>query len=150
MPTRSNQPELTIAFDDACGLCRRSVAWLARRGRRAGLVWRPLSDPAVRAQFERLLAGDERPDSVLVVDGGRVLARSDALLAVVRRLPGPWWALGALRVVPRSWRDRAYDAIASRRHRWFARSASACRVRPPKPTIGADDASTSSPGAGAA
>jgi predicted DCC family thiol-disulfide oxidoreductase YuxK len=46
---------------------------------------------------------------------------------VLRRLRFPWPLLYAFIVVPRALRDRAYDAFAARRYRWFGRK-DACLV----------------------
>jgi len=43
----------------------------------------------------------------------------------------PWSLLGLARVVPRPVRDRVYDWIARRRHRWFAPALS-CQLPTPE------------------
>jgi predicted DCC family thiol-disulfide oxidoreductase YuxK len=67
---------------------------------------------------------------VLVVDG-KPYVKSDAAIRVARYLRGGWRALGLIRVVPRSVRDWAYDAVARNRYRWFGR-AEACMVPTPE------------------
>jgi len=67
----------------------------------------------VRASHPEL----DRVDSVVWVEGGRVLVRSDAALRVARYLGG-WWRLALLaRALPRPLRDAGYDLIARHRHR---------------------------------
>ncbi len=52
-------------------------------------------------------AADGRPEDALI--------RSDAVLAAARYLGWPWRIFGAARLLPRRWRDAAYDLVA--RHR---------------------------------
>jgi len=67
-------------------------------------------------------------DSVLVVRDGVVLTESNAVLALATILPGGYRALAAVaRVVPRSWRDAAYRAVARRRIRIWGR-AEVCAI----------------------
>jgi peptidoglycan/LPS O-acetylase OafA/YrhL len=57
---------------------------------------------------------------MVVVDGDRLLIRSDATLAVARRLRFPWRVLALGRLVPRGLRDAIYAFLAARRNRWPA------------------------------
>ncbi len=89
----------------------------------------PLGDQARRARPE--LAG---LDSVIWLEParGRVLVRSEAALAVLAYLGGPWRALAALgRLVPRRLRDAVYDLIARNRHR-IAGRVDACPLPTPE------------------
>jgi predicted DCC family thiol-disulfide oxidoreductase YuxK len=61
------------------------------------------------------------PDSVVLIQDGRVYFRSDVPLRIARGLTLPWTLLSVFRVVPRFLRDRLYDFIAARRYRWFGR-----------------------------
>jgi predicted DCC family thiol-disulfide oxidoreductase YuxK len=127
-----------ILFDGHCHLCHRTVQFVLRRDREARFLFAPLSSEAARRECARIgvTAEDARaleslsasvPDSVLVIADGRILARSDASLAIAARLPFPWRVLAALRVVPRPLRDWAYGIVARNRYRWFGRS-DACLV----------------------
>lgn len=60
--------------------------------------------------------------SLVVLDGVQARQRSEAVLALARRLGGPWRLLRGLSPLPRSWRDWGYDQVARRRH---------CRLRNP-------------------
>jgi predicted DCC family thiol-disulfide oxidoreductase YuxK len=66
-------------------------------------------------------------DSVLLVEDGRLYFRSEAALRIARHLRRPWCGLALLRLVPRFVRDAVYDALASRRHRWFTRKGACLR-----------------------
>lgn len=86
---------------------------------------------------ERMLAGrgapDPLPDSLVLVDRDGVHVRSDAALRIARDLRFPWNLLGAAAILPRRWRDLAYDWVARKRYRWFGRR-DACMI--PSPELG--------------
>ena len=69
-------------------------------------------------------------DTLYVLVEGVVLDRSDAALEIARGLAGSARWFGVLRVLPRPLRDRAYDVVARRRHRWFPQGA--CAIPPPE------------------
>ncbi len=78
-------------------------------------------------------------DSVLwyepAADGGRLLLRSDAVLAAARYLGGGWRLAAALGgLCPRGLRDRIYDAVA-RRRRVLPGGSVACELPTPEESV---------------
>ena len=71
------------------------------------------------------------PDSIVLVEDGRVFVRSGAALRILRRLRFPWPLLYGLVIVPRVIRDRVYDVVAAHRYRWFGRRES-CMLPTPE------------------
>jgi len=124
------EPEL-LFYDGACGLCHRSVRFVAAADRAGRFRFAPLRGETFRVAVpaER---GAEIPDSIVVRRAdGALLVRSDAVVHVLRRLGGRWRLVAALlALVPRRLRDAAYDAVARRRARWFRRPDAACPVVP--------------------
>ena len=118
-----------LFFDGSCGLCARSVAWCLAHDRRARLKYAPLQGATYAA-----LALPDRPrdlDTVVLLEHGRLLVRSDAVLRVLVVVGGPWAVLGLLgHAVPRPLREWAYRYVARRRLGWFG-SADACRLPGP-------------------
>jgi predicted DCC family thiol-disulfide oxidoreductase YuxK len=85
--------------------------------------------------FRSLVSAADRaalPDSLVVrTEDGRLLARSEAVIHLLKRLGGLWRVAGALgAVVPRPVRDWTYDGVARIRHRLFAKPAEVCPVTP--------------------
>ena len=115
-----------VFFDGVCGLCNGFVDFLVQHDHARVLRYAPLQGTTA-AQFDRL---PRTLDSVVVVDGDRVLVKSDAALTVLSRLGGVWRLCAAARVIPRVVRDAVYDTIARNRYAWFGRRA-ACRVPEP-------------------
>lgn len=70
-------------------------------------------------------------DSLVLVQDGRALTRSGAVLGVLRYLGGPWRVLLVGRLVPREIRDSLYDVVAFWRKRLLGRYES-CPLPPPE------------------
>ena len=127
-PARASPPAAAgavILFDGVCNLCSGAVRFVARR------------DPAGRFRFASLQSaaaarlldgrGAQLPDSIVLLQHGRVHTRSSAALRIARGLRFPWPLLAAFLLVPRPVRDWVYDLVARRRYRWFGKS-DACMV----------------------
>ena len=119
-----------ILFDGVCSLCSGVVRFVIERDRAGRFRFAPLQGEAARricAEHGIAVPDAGDPDSIVVIDGGRALERSDAALAIAAGLPFPWSALRALRIVPRPLRDWTYRIVARNRYRWFGRR-DACLV----------------------
>ena len=108
-----------VLFDGVCNLCNGFVQFAIARDPQARLRFGALQSAAGRALLAGFAAPDPLPDSIVLVEDGRLFTRSTAALRVARRLRFPWPIAYALAAVPRPLRDRIYDVVASRRYRWF-------------------------------
>jgi predicted DCC family thiol-disulfide oxidoreductase YuxK len=118
-----------LLFDGVCTLCNGFVQFVIQR------------DPAGRFQFATLQSDAARrllqaapqplPDTLVLVENGRVFLRSTAALRVARGLKFPWPLAFVLVVVPRPLRDWVYDVVARNRYRWFGRR-DVCMVPTPE------------------
>ncbi len=121
-----------VLFDGVCNLCNASVQFILDRDPRGHFRFASLQSEAgvkaLRAHGRAPSTGD--PDSVVLIEGGRLYDRSDAALRIARRLDGAWPVLAVLFVVPRFIRDAAYKFIARNRYRWFGRTEE-CRIPSP-------------------
>lgn len=128
-----------ILFDGECKFCNRTVLWIIKRDtRKDGSDRRGCFDFASlqsRVADEVLAAERMRqpiPDGIVLVDGARVLIKSDAALAIARRLRFPWPIVAWFgKVMPRTLRDSIYDWFARNRYRWFGRSET-CMIPTPE------------------
>ena len=137
-----NSPSI-ILFDGQCNMCNTFVQFVIRRDPAGKFQFAPLqSEQAARAlqaaAFKPTLS-DQPPgvcvptssmpptspptppplDSIMLICQGKVLLRSDAVLAIARGLRFPWPLLTVFRIVPRPIRDGAYRIFARNRYRWF-------------------------------
>jgi predicted DCC family thiol-disulfide oxidoreductase YuxK len=134
MPSFSAKP--VLLYDGVCGLCNRLVRFVLRR------------DPGGRFRFASLQGGfaantllrhgadvsDLDTMYVVLEDprlGEKLVARSDAAIAVLLQLGGVWRALGTvLRIFPKGLRDGGYGWIARNRYRLFGKYDSCPLVEP--------------------
>ncbi|MCK8786386.1 DCC1-like thiol-disulfide oxidoreductase family protein [Roseomonas sp. NAR14] len=119
-----------ILFDGVCLLCARSIRFVAARDRAARFRFASVQSPAGRPLAERLGIDPAAPESVAVLLEGRALFKSDAAIAVLRRLPG-WGWVRLLGLLPCRLRDGLYDRVAGSRYRLFGRS-DACPLPGPE------------------
>ncbi|HEX4003455.1 MAG TPA: DCC1-like thiol-disulfide oxidoreductase family protein [Candidatus Acidoferrales bacterium] len=123
----------TLFYDGHCGLCHGAVKFVLRRDR-DGRLFR--FAPLQGATFEARVPAERRaglPDSIIVLtNDGALLARSAAVLHILRQLGGGWKLLaGLLAVIPRVVRDAAYDFVARVRYTVFGRRDDLCPIMPP-------------------
>ena len=121
----------TILFDGVCNLCNGSVQFVIARDPSARFSFAPLQSAAAASLLREAGASPSLPDSMVLVQDGRVYVRSDAALRVARGLRFPWSLAWGLVAVPRVIRDRVYDSVAAHRYRWFGRR-DVCMVPTPE------------------
>ena len=119
-----------VVFDGDCVLCSRSMRLLARADRRQLFRMTPAQQPLGQGLYAHLGLPTDRYDTYLVLVGGHIHQRSDAIIAIVRLLPWPWRIGSVLALVPRRLRDAAYDLVARNRYRLFGRRP-ACGLADP-------------------
>ena len=124
-----------VLFDGVCNLCNGAVNFIIDRDPEGYFLFAALqSEEAapVLAPFGRTSAGlADVPDTIVLVENGRLYERSDAALRIARRLGLPWSLLYAGRVIPKPLRDALYGWIAANRYRWFGQQ-DACRIPTPE------------------
>ena len=113
-------------YDGVCGLCNRGVQFILRHDAKGSFRFASLqSQFAQRALARHQLNAADLDTVYVVVDSGgdeALLARSDAVLFVMREIGGIWRAGAAvLGWLPRRLRDWAYDLVARNRYRVFGR-----------------------------
>ena len=110
-----------VLFDGVCNLCNGFVLFVIAR------------DPSSRFQFGTLQSASARrvldlhdtlerlPDTIVLVDQGRVYTRSTAALRIAKQLTFPWPLAYGCVVIPRPLRDWVYGIVARNRYRWFGK-----------------------------
>jgi predicted DCC family thiol-disulfide oxidoreductase YuxK len=110
-----------ILYDGYCTLCTGLIRFVLKEDKEK--VFQFASQGSVTGQ--NLLDGcegglDLTESIVLIMDEG-CSVKSDAVLNILRSLPGLWALGGVFRLVPRSVRDWIYEGIAHNRNHWFGR-----------------------------
>lgn len=118
----NDQP--VLLFDGVCNLCNASVQWVIRHDPQGKIRFASLQSGA----GQQLLAQHGLPttdfDSVVMIENGKALTRSDVPLRILELLGGRWRWAAPLRWVPKPLRDAVYKVVAKNRYRWFGRRVS--------------------------
>ncbi len=126
MEAISNQA--LVFYDGECGLCHRMVGVIRRNDRREAFRLVELQSEEGRQyaqQYGFIIA--QEPESVILIQQGKVYQRSEAALRIARGLGGGWALLYPLVLLPARLRDGIYNWIARHRYRFFGRKT-ACAV----------------------
>ncbi|MBZ9648473.1 thiol-disulfide oxidoreductase DCC family protein [Sphingobium sp. 3R8] len=113
-----------ILFDAQCVLCSANAQFIlthdrARRYRLASM------QSAVGEELFRSHGVDPTdPDTILVIDGDKVLRDSDAVISIYVGLGWPWRIAGVAGYIPRRLRDTIYRWVARNRYRIFGKRQS--------------------------
>lgn len=122
-----------VLFDGVCHLCSAAAKFLIDRDPAGKLRFAALQSEAgarlLREHGATPPEGD--PDSIVLLEDGRLYERSTAALRIARRLCWPWKLLYALVIVPRPLRDLIYRFVARNRYRWFGKQPE-CRLPTPE------------------
>lgn len=115
-----------VYFDGFCNLCDGFVSFVMARDRHRRYRFAALQGETARTR----LPADFTTASlrtIVLQQSDRVRVRSDAALAVLSGLGGPWRLVAALRIIPRPLRDVIYDYVSRKRFAWFGQRDS-CRL----------------------
>lgn len=114
-------PPPLILYDGICGLCQRSVRFILRWERMPEFHFLPLQSDKGR-ELLRKHGVPADTDAIVLIESNEARTGADAALLICKRLRAPVRWLTAFRVLPRSWRDGLYRAVAKRRYRWFGKT----------------------------
>ncbi len=119
-----------ILFDGVCNLCNGFVQFVIARDPQARFRFASLQSNAAASLLNGRIQNGPIPDSVLLVEDGRIYTQSTAALRVARGLGFPWNLSYGFLIVPKPLRDAVYDWVASNRYEWFGKRA-VCMVPTP-------------------
>ncbi len=120
---RTSEPDGLMVFDGLCNFCSAQVQFILRTDRAGAIRFTSIQSPYGRHLAARFGVDPDDPSTFLFFDRGRPLEASDAVIAILKRLPPPWRWLRAMSVIPRPLRDAAYGFIARNRYRLLGRRA---------------------------
>jgi len=105
-----------VLFDGDCALCSHSARTLLKRGPRFRLA--PTQSELGRALLRHYGLSPDDPSTMLVIEDGRAIGRSNGVLHLAASLPFPYRLATAGRLIPRPVRDVVYGWIARHRRRF--------------------------------
>jgi predicted DCC family thiol-disulfide oxidoreductase YuxK len=113
-----------LLYDGVCGLCNRLVRFVLKRDTAARFRFASLQSDYAARILQRHGLELRDLDTVYVAEspGGRLKARSDAVIFILRELGG-FWSVAAtvLRIIPRPLRDWGYRIVTRHRYRVFGK-----------------------------
>jgi predicted DCC family thiol-disulfide oxidoreductase YuxK len=110
-----------IVFDAMCVLCAANARFFLRHDRRGRFRLASMQGEVGAALYRRFGIDPANPETMIIVDGDKLIRDSDAPLFIYAALGWPWRALAVFRQAPRWLRDPAYAWIARHRYRLFGR-----------------------------
>lgn len=114
-----------VVFDGECVLCAANAQFVLKHDRARRFRLTTAQGPLGQALYHHFgLSSSEDYETMLVLDGGRLLTRSDAAIAIASELGWPWRMAAFARIIPRPVRDWLYDVVARNRFHLFGRRAS--------------------------
>ena len=111
-----------ILFDGVCNLCNGWVNFVINRDPAGVFHFAPLQSEGASDLLHsgtNLAANSAEYDSIVLLDGGQVFEKSDAVLRIASELGRGWPLLSIFRVIPSTLRDKVYDIVAGHRYSWF-------------------------------
>lgn len=125
-----------IFYDGVCGLCNRLVQFVLKHDKRDYFRFAALQSELASTTLRRHNRDSQDLDTVYVVveysqPTERLLARSGAILFLLKHLGGIWKLAAIGKVLPRPVRDGIYKLVARNRYRVFGKFES-CMLPEPK------------------
>jgi len=117
----------TILFDGVCNLCNGFVQFVIRHDPHGHFRFAALQSELGRellAAHGQVAAPASGPESVVLLEGGRLYSHSTAVLRIAGQLGGVWRLAAVGWLLPLRWRDALYRYVARHRYHWFGRQES--------------------------
>jgi 2-polyprenyl-6-methoxyphenol hydroxylase-like FAD-dependent oxidoreductase/predicted DCC family thiol-disulfide oxidoreductase YuxK len=110
-----------IVFDGDCVLCSRQAQFVLRHDHEKRFRLTTAQGQLGQDIYRQLGLSTSSFETMLLVENGRALMHSDAVIAIAAGLGWPWRAALLAKIIPRPLRDGLYRFVARNRYRWFGR-----------------------------
>lgn len=114
-----------ILFDGVCNLCNSAVQLVIRNDPKAYFHFASLQSEAGAALLTQYhIPAKAIPESLVLIEQGKVYQYSAAALRIARKLKGIYPALYPFILLPGFIRDAVYKFIARNRYKWWGKQDS--------------------------
>jgi len=120
-PPNVNPGDQIIMFDGVCKLCNGWSRFIIRFDTYKKFKLCAVQSDEGQAILKWFGYPTDEFETMLLVQGNRVLEKSDSFLAIAGQLPFPRKAACVFKLLPRSLRDWFYDRIALNRYKLFGK-----------------------------
>ena len=111
-----------LFFDGICNLCNGAIRFIIKNDKKKIFRFSSLQSPFATDALGKIFTDARpQPDSLILLYKGVYYVRSEAVLYTLYLLGGLWRAAFMLRVLPRGFRDRAYNIVSRNRYKWFGK-----------------------------
>jgi len=114
-----------ILFDGVCNFCNSSINLTIRNDKKGYFQFAPLQSEVAKQLLGEITL--TMPESVILIEDGKLYRHSTAALRIAKKLDGLWPLFYGLIIIPKPLRDVIYRFIAKRRYKWFGKTE-ACMV----------------------
>lgn len=131
MNSKQNENKAIILFDGVCNLCNKAVQVTIKNDAADYFRFASIqSDSGIALLTQYHLPIISNPESIVLIENGKVYQHSSAALRIAKRLSGRYRLLYFFIIVPPFIRDWVYRLIARNRYRWWGKQNS-CWVPTP-------------------
>ena len=110
-----------LLFDGHCNLCQATVRFVLDREKTSEIRFAALQSLQGKLLLKKYGISEDYDHSLVLLDNGDCLIKSDAALQTASYLNLPWCLMKYFRFLPKRFRDIFYDLVAGKRYRWFGR-----------------------------
>ncbi|MEN8702961.1 MAG: DCC1-like thiol-disulfide oxidoreductase family protein [Polaribacter sp.] len=111
-----------ILFDGICNLCNNAVLTIIKHDKRNVFLFAALDSEAGKNITKHLGINTSKIDSIILYEPNiSYELKSSAALIIAKELGGFWLFSQVFWILPKWFRDIAYDIIAKMRYQWFGK-----------------------------
>lgn len=112
-----------ILYDGYCNLCNFALQFILKRDKKEFFQYYPLQSKEAKDLLSAKYSLEDIPDSVILLEGGKLYLRSEALFKILPHLGKGYKLLLVFKIFPRKLNDKIYDWIARNRYKWFGKKS---------------------------
>jgi predicted DCC family thiol-disulfide oxidoreductase YuxK len=119
-----------LYYDGNCALCHGTVQFILAEDKIGQLRFSPLQSQFFKSRMSN--ASEQSPlDTIILIDGNKIMKKSDAVIALLTYLGGLWRVLSwALMLMPRPIRNMGYDIVGYYRYQLVGKTDEMCPIIP--------------------
>lgn len=110
-----------ILFDGVCNVCDGFVQFVLKRDKKGLFYFASLQSDIAQQLLVKHNVQVKELSTVVLIDGDKVYTHSDVALIVGKDLGGICRLFYSFRILPKGFRDKAYDLFAKNRYRLFGK-----------------------------
>lgn len=115
------QQHKIILFDGVCNLCNNTINFIIRHDTKNVFKFATLQSDTAKELLNAFPSGENRLDSIVLLENGKKYTQSSAALRIAKNLSGSYSFLYGFMIIPKFIRDWVYSLIAKNRYKWFGK-----------------------------